>query len=301
MPSCTTHFLQAKRVYDLLPENIRQGMNRPAYYWAAQGPDFFFCDRYFPWMRGNSISRFGTALHNVQPSAIFESMREYGKIHNDPVLRSYLLGFVNHYTMDSTAHPYVNILAAELLEDRPEETMTTMHGEIESALDTIMLRRETGKITTQISLKKFFPRDAAVFQMMCQLYSQVIEDVFGETVKPQDILRAIQDTRTVYGWLTDSTTLKKKIVERFERGKPHLISSHLLPLIENPGIDYANTGNSPWKNHGQKDTRDFFELFDAAVERSLEIISGYDTCDFKEKTVNLFSGDDIPGSGETNL
>lgn len=291
MPNCTTHFLHAKRVFDLLPETLAKNIHKPAYYWAAQGPDFLFCDRYLPWMRGDSISRYGTALHDVKPAKTFAAMRDYGKNNPDVIVRSYILGFVNHYTLDSIAHPYVNMLAAELLEDRPYETMTTLHGEIETSLDTIMLRRETGKISTQISLKKFFPKDIAVQQMMARLYRQVISEVLDVNINPEVIFRATQDTRTVYGLLSDGTTLKKKIIERIERGKPHHISSHILPLIENPGIDYANTGKSPWQNGGETDARDFFTLFEEAIEKSLEIISDYDNCDFERVMgEKLFSG-----------
>lgn len=291
MPNCTTHFLHAKRVYDLLPGAITKNIIRCAYDWAAQGPDFFFCDRYFPWMRGKSISRYGSAMHAVKPAITFEAMRAYGKAHDDPVVRSYLLGFVNHYTLDSTAHPYVNMLAAELLEERPYETMTTLHGEIESALDTIMLRRETGKITTQVSLKKFFPKDISVQKRMAELYRQILKDIFDEEVSAETIFRATQDTRIVYGLLTDTTTLKKKIFERIEHGRPHYISSHLLPLIENPSIDYANTGKSPWENNGETDCRDFFELFEDAAQQSLQIILNYDNCEFEKWMGNkLFSG-----------
>ena len=73
------------------------------------GPDFFFTHRFFPWQKGESLKEIGERLHQTPPSSIFDFAQEYenGERGNDVSL-SYVLGFLCHYALDSTAHPFVN-------------------------------------------------------------------------------------------------------------------------------------------------------------------------------------------------
>ena len=158
MPACLTHTYFAKAVAQSLGETGLE--NTPEYIWGAQGPDFLFCHRYFPWMKGRSLKEYGSRLHSeVKPSVTFSAMREFLSRHRDPGYRAYVTGFVCHYALDSTAHPYVNALATELAAQRPWETVSTMHGEVEASLDAIILRRETGMLPSQVNVKQMFPKN----------------------------------------------------------------------------------------------------------------------------------------------
>ena len=137
-------------------------MDACAYAWGAQGPDFFFCHRFLPFWRGRSLQEYGGRLHDETPSNVLGAMREFLKAHPDPVYRSYVWGFVCHYSLDCTAHPYINWLAQELVRQRPWETPSTMHGEVEAALDAIVLRYETGKLPSEVPLKTMFPKNHGV-------------------------------------------------------------------------------------------------------------------------------------------
>ena len=126
MPACLTHNLFANDVRARLEE---PGLNACAYAWGAQGPDYLFCHRYFKTMRDKTLKtlqEYGSALHKTSPSATLEAMREFVRSHNDPIYRSYLLGFLCHYSLDSTAHPYVNARARDLAGTRESETEGTM-------------------------------------------------------------------------------------------------------------------------------------------------------------------------------
>lgn len=286
MPNCVTHFLQAKHVLDGLDK--KQDINSHAFFWGAQGPDFFFAHRYLPWMKGESLKDYGSRLHASPPSALLGHMRDYAM---DNILAfSYALGFVCHYSLDSIAHPYVNMLAAELLEDRPTENLTSLHAEIESSLDTIMLRRETGKLSTQVRQSKLFPRDEEVQREIARLYHFVFQKLFVEELPNELIYQATVDCQKVFSLLTDSTTMKRKIMSRVERGRPHIITGHILPLVEDPSIDFANVGQSSWDNNGVQDDRDFFQLYDSSIDLALEINSNYKGCDFANVTGERMMG-----------
>ncbi|MEG1426546.1 MAG: zinc dependent phospholipase C family protein [Oscillospiraceae bacterium] len=153
MPAAITHHIHGESVLNYLKqEKNLQNVNETAYYWGCQGPDFLFAHRFFSWMKGTKISQFGGELHHADPNKTLRAMIQYVSTRQESVYASYLLGFFCHYSLDSTAHPYINFLAKELLADEPVQTESIMHCEIESALDTIVLRTEKGQLPSDLNL-----------------------------------------------------------------------------------------------------------------------------------------------------
>lgn len=281
MPACLTHTYFAKAVAQSLRETGLE--NTPEYIWGAQGPDFLFCHRYFPWMKGRSLKEYGSRLHSeVKPSVTFSAMREFLSRHRDPGYRAYVTGFVCHYALDSTAHPYVNALATELAAQRPWETVNTMHGEVEASLDAIILRRETGMLPSQVNVKQMFPKNESAQRRIAKLYQAVLLSACGEDVPEGELLRATNDAHFVFSLLNDRTGLKRQVFQRVEKGKPSLVTSHIVPITEEDGVDFANIQHSPWGDPPSKQS--FFDLFDQAAELAKQLITRFDTCDFAALT-----------------
>lgn len=280
MPACLTHYYFAQHVREDLPE--KASLDSCAYAWGAQGPDFFFCHRFLPFWKGESLKEYGGRLHEELPSKVLGAMREFLKSHPDPVYRSYVWGFVCHYSLDCTAHPYINWLAKKMADQRPWETASTMHGEIESALDTIVLRCETGKLPSEMPLKRTFPKNEGVQRKIAHLYRQVLFTLYGEDIREELLVQAMDDAHHVFSLVTDRTGLKRKLIRRLEKGKPSSISSHLVPLTEEDSIDYANVGNAPWGEEGS--CQSFFELYGEAQGVAGKILMEFDTGDLSALT-----------------
>ncbi len=282
MPACLTHHQFARVVREALPENTVTDLC--AYNWGAQGPDFLFCHRYFPWMKGKSLKAYGNKLHETSPSETLEAMRDFLKRCDEPGYRSYIYGFLCHYSLDSTAHPYINALAERLLEEQPYETAGTLHGEIEAALDAIVLRSETGKLPSEMSLGKMFPKNEAVQRRIARLYREVLFQVYGADIKEEELLRATKDAHFVFSCLTDKTGLKKKIFDLMESGKPHYVASHIVPLMERDDIDYANLQQTEWQGREGSSQQSFFELMTEAKTLAERLITSFDQGDFAALT-----------------
>ena len=283
MPACLTHYHFAKNVLARLSQEEGQGIQECPFYWGAQGPDFLFCHRYLPWMKGRDLRDYGDKLHSeTKPSQTFQSLRNFLERHKDPAYRSYVLGFVCHYALDSTAHPYVNDLAAHLRKTRPWETQSTMHGEVEASLDAIILRRETGMLPSQVNVKQMFPKSESAQRRIAKLYHSVLLSACGEDVPEGELLRATNDAHFVFSLLNDRTGLKRQVFQRVEKGKPSLVTSHIVPITEEDGVDFANIQHSPWGDPPSKQS--FFDLFDQAIELAKQLITRFDTCDFAALT-----------------
>ncbi len=270
MPAAIVHYLHSDKVLKNIDTKIS---NKRAYYLGAQGPDFLFCHRYFPWMKGESLEKLGNTVHEANANKIILSMYNYCKEHQTETLYSYFYGFLCHYIIDSIAHPYINAKSEQLLEINPKENLNTLHNEIESALDTIMLRSETGELPGKTSLKSLVVCDIASLNQIGRLWKSVLDDVLNIKVSESQMVEAFKDTVKVFALLNDRTGIKKQLVSKIESGKAHTISCHIRPILENMEQDYANTNKAEWgKEHS---SADFFELFDDAVISATEIINGF--------------------------
>ncbi|MBQ3488023.1 MAG: zinc dependent phospholipase C family protein [Clostridia bacterium] len=108
MPSNYAHYRFAQRVIDLLDERV---WKEPALYYAGcHGADPMF---YYNVYAQNPIRKIADEHHRICGKELFT--RECGRLRDgctDAQL-AFLMGFLTHYCLDSTCHPYVNGLARQ--------------------------------------------------------------------------------------------------------------------------------------------------------------------------------------------
>lgn len=282
MPACITHHLFAG---DVLERLGTPDIDRCLYDWGAQGPDFLFCHRYFQSVMDKStqsLKEYGSALHRDSPTVTLNAMRDF--VRKAPAYRSYALGFLCHYALDSTAHPYVNARAVEMAEERPHENPGTMHGEIEAAWDAIALRWKTGKLPSEIKLGDMFPKNEGAQRKIARLYRELLFSVYGKDVGEDELYQATKDAHFLFSVCTDRTGLKRGLFSFIEKNRPSSVTSHLVPLTEDPEADFANTAHLEWAHNGETHTEDFFQLYDQALELAAKLCGNYDAADFKALT-----------------
>lgn len=209
MPAAICHTLLAQRLMET-PYGKRQCLMRDAFLWGAQGPDFLFSHRFFPWQKGESLASYGEKLHQLKPAVTLEYMRGYLREQSaDEATRSYILGFLTHYAFDSIAHPFIQYGAEMLHQQIEPSTLETCHNEIEAVLDIILLRYETAQLPTDFPLKKAVPKNEQVYAAMVKLYEELFIKLFHRGHCGRQLRQAILDCRTAFGWMTDRTSLKK--------------------------------------------------------------------------------------------
>lgn len=277
MPAAISHYLLAKRVME--KQGALLSLQEDAFLWGAQGPDFLFCHRFFPWQRGESLREIGVRLHRDSPSRTLEWMRSYLKRYcGDLTARSYVLGFLSHYTFDSIAHPFIQYGAYRMNQVIESTSEETCHNVIESALDTILLRYERGELPSSLPLKRIVPKSERAQAAMVRLYAKLLETFYHKKGAEGLLRQAIRDCRLTFGIMTDRTTLKKQFMDRRERGKEPVLSSHLRPMSEGDEFDFANIQEAEWQWPPESDevhTESFFALFEEAVSRTIQWIDGF--------------------------
>ena len=291
MPAAITHFLQAERVMEKL-KNQNNGLLlcRDAFLWGAQGPDYLYCHRYLPWQHGKSLREYAEKLHREKPSKIFAAMRDYYNTTNqDSMILSYLYGFICHYCLDRTGHPFINYGTKVMLEQEPQQDEEILHNQIESSLDVIMLRYEKAKLPIEFSLKWTVPKNRVIQQKIADLYGYVLKQLFGLEEESALLLQATDDCRKIFGLLNDRTTIKKPLMERFEARKGrHSISCHIRGMSEGDTYDYANILLADWHwpmDSNAQRNENFIDLYEYSVTESIEQIDHFlSTDDFSKQT-----------------
>ncbi len=292
MPAAITHFLQAERVMEKLNKQKDSiSLNRVAFLWGAQGPDFLYCHRYLPWQHGNSLKEYAEKLHHEKPSKILTAMRDfYNTTQHDSIVLSYIFGFICHYGLDRVGHPFIHCSTQLLLQQQPNQNEEILHNQIESSLDVIMLRYEKAELPTDFNLKWTVPKNQPVQLKITDLYAYVLNRLYELKDSNAGLLQATNDCRLLFGLLNDRTTLKKTLIERFEAPKgKNSISCHMRGVSEGDEYDYANTLLADWNwplADSLKRNESFFDLYENSITESIELIQNYLTAENLSELTN---------------
>ena len=303
MPAILSHWLHGSRVLPELKKRIHSvDIDENSFLWGCQGPDILFFSRLMPWMSGQNVRKYGSKLHDGDPMRVFQPLFELIEVcgvKNYDRLMSYCLGMCCHYSLDRTAHPYVIYLENSMVCNDPRGEDYHYHGEIESMLDVILLRREKGLIPADVSLSDCIPEDAAVSSMMSLVYTKMLYRSFGLKLEPRCARQLTGDMRTCFNVLNDRYSLRMPVIETVENilWKGHStgsMSAFMRPYAEKLSYDYGNFCHKEWHNiyaPRERSRFDIFEIFDSAVEDALSTVEQFlnavsNKCSFGQYTEN---------------
>ncbi len=184
MPDPVVHVSFGREVLASLPEEVRDTIRPEPYAFALFGPDVWFLHKPV----GRHESR-GRRMHTTKPGLFLMSLlRRAGTSACPAEMFSYLAGFMCHYALDSTTHPYVIWLTAE------EHVFPRSHMSLEHALDAVVMRRDGVWGSKHPVTDNYFPRLRLPDCMRADL-DAVYESVYGWTNCWEDMNRACRRYR----------------------------------------------------------------------------------------------------------
>ncbi len=268
MPSVISHDLLAKQVYDNIDS---QNIDKSRFLLGALGPDFFYASKV---RNKKDITRLGSLYHHSNADKALKTFVEVAQsIDNDAY--SFAMGFLTHYALDSTAHPFVLAAVDEMLPDCRRATEKTLHDKIEINLDVIILREKTGKIPSEVQLKEMIPAKGETLNSIAELWSKASEKLFDFDVSEDEIIGAYADFRKFLNRYQDNTGIKRPFYRRMEalRNMPPVHSSRIRSILEDDDYDYSNISKNMWTHNGIQSNATFFELFESAAQLSEKLIA----------------------------
>lgn len=278
MPAVVSHYIMSEKLIDDVREYYPSfKLNRTAFIWGGNGPDFFFCHRILPWQKGKSYNKIGTLIHKMPAENILEYLVAYSKRAESDTAMSYALGFISHYAFDSTAHPYIICRAEELAQPKEGIHTSTCHNDIEANLDVLLYEHFYKKPLTSVSLRTLSPLDANIMNIIADMLHRFMVMYSLPIMSRKEIITAQRDWHTGLALLNDKTHFKKNALRLGEKAVklPPVLSSLVRPSNKKISYDYANTEHKEWQSPftDEISTDSFYDLFDKAHTRSIELIS----------------------------
>ena len=142
MPDYAAHYIFGETLLSVpqVRDAIRDDAALAAWRWGLQGPDPLFFRR--------ATDPAGGAMHRGAPEGMIEAMLRYmaglPKEQQDTA-KAWLLGFLAHYFLDRTVHPYVNARMEEMSRRMPDAAANACHYQIETDMDAdlwVYVRRQ---------------------------------------------------------------------------------------------------------------------------------------------------------------
>ena len=192
MSSLVTHYFFAERLLPTLPDKAREIIAAyPEHYrLGAQGPDIFF---YYLTSKKHEI---GGQIHSKPLMDFVEKNAAWTR--KGPVLSptwAYFFGFLTHFSLDMTVHPYI---------DRVEEKISIDHVTLERDFDRVILEEE-GYDPTSFLCRDLLPLPTHVADGAARAYK-----AYG--IGRHDVHRAVASFRMgqQFFHVEDSNAYKRK-------------------------------------------------------------------------------------------
>ena len=107
MPTTYTHYAYGQEVFHKLPEELQRKIEPYIEYYniGVHGPDILF---YYHSYCKNKVNQYGVKVHHEPAREFFKrAFRVFQAQENKNEAFAYLAGFMTHFILDSSCHPYV--------------------------------------------------------------------------------------------------------------------------------------------------------------------------------------------------
>ncbi len=193
MPSFVTHVLFGQMVKDSLcdsPVFSWIDSNPAAYEWGTQGPDILFSHGGFSG-KPDVLEEYGRYFHEQKTSELIHKMSCYlinqKDTENFLPSASYIFGFLCHYVLDKTVHPYVYYMQEKFRPQYRSSVPYGIHLRLESDLDTAFFHLITKEDVRHFPMNKGLMADQMARSAAENLYVFLLKEVYHGDFSAEDI------------------------------------------------------------------------------------------------------------------
>lgn len=265
MPNIYAHYLTGMNSLEKLPEQYRGRISVEPYSFGLHGPDFFFYYNTAPIRPNLRVPTYGSAIHRRHTGEFMAAMMDYTM--NETGARrktaiSYMAGFLGHYALDTTAHPYVYYF-----------TKTSRnHTMFETLMDACLLRMY-GETVHTLPADKVTSAGAGKW-CVADMYRHALHLAHGINVSGRVLIKSMNSFHDFMSKLDDpdgKKYMKHKRLEKLLLGYPVMTRALHPPVLDDR--DYLNLGNKEWHkpwDRGFTSTKSMPELMEDAANTHAE-------------------------------
>lgn len=283
MPATITHSYFAIDVYDVLEENIREkiSFNHIKMFGQAFDPLKFY--NLFSILPGKKIRKLDYYFHTNKTRDFFINMLKIMKQKNlitDKECCAFFTGFVCHYVLDSTIHPFVIYKTGIFDKKRPDTyKYNNIHAIMEAYIDNYMVQTKEKTNPYKFRLDKFC-FDTNEFSINLDY---LIDITFYKTYQVKDMsyiyFKSLKQMRkALFLFRRDSYGIKRniyKLIDTFTSKKTYRFEaiSYHYPLEDNH--NFLNENHNIWRNpttYEIESNDSFLDLYNKAIIEAKKII-----------------------------
>lgn len=278
MPAIYTHNIFAKDVFNNLNNNIQKTFKDRIniYEIFSQSFDFLYYYNFLSLKPGRKIRKFGRFCHRNNTQEYLLNIIKYikkNKLYNNADILAYLYGSINHYSCDTTMHPYINYLSTIA------KNKISMHTKIEFEIDAYYYEKYNNKpfykydITKDLLTKIKFssPLKACLDYAFKKTYNQDnLGSIYEKSYNQSALIFKLA--------MIDKYGLKKAIYKILDLIFVHfnIKCSYCSFYIKKIDLSFLNTQKKEWYNPQKKEVKSnlsWNELYKTALDKSLDIIT----------------------------
>ena len=278
MPGFLTHYISGQALLQVIDPKI-QKIIQPCerlYNLGTQGPDIFFY--YMPGHLRKRSRGLGTQMHLQNLGVFLAEMaklaKESGPKERD-IIFSYTAGFIMHYALDASAHPYVYAMTHH--DNVPKIKNSADHRKFETAIDVAMLKLLSSKKPAEYNQWELIAAKPNHMSTSATAMSQALYITYNREIPPAIVQRAMRYMVQLTRILQSRKGRRKRwmeLVENLTIREP--LFSSMVHTQEIDDHDYLNTKKSawhaPWEAAGETHNDSFVERYHTAVEEGSKMI-----------------------------
>lgn len=257
---------------------------------GAQGPDPMYYN--LSKKEGKEYRYYADRMHDTNTRLFFKNMLSYVKGSLNTETYSFMVGFICHYALDSTIHPYVYHNVGIYKKDIPEtHQYRGLHLKFERSIDAVLIQKDHGIPSRKYKLhRKYYPQIDLPIDV-CNVMEYTIKNTYGKDFGGTMYCNAVKMMyKNVKYVITDRFGFKKLILKTMNLlGNSDMILKDLSFFNHVEDYDFLNEQKNTW-HHPTTNTpsnESVHDLFEKARVFALELIKEADAYLNNTRSVDL--------------
>lgn len=295
MPATVTHAYFSNDVYDILPNQIKERISLSRIKMFGQGTDPFMFYHLFSVKPGKKIRLMQRVCHRQHTRDFFcQFIEDIKKSHleEDSDVCSFLCGFICHYVLDSTIHPFVIYKTGNFdKHNKVTYKYNNLHLFMETYLDNHLIRKREHQNPYSFSIVKYSFDLAPFSSGLNQVIRSSFDKVYHVSNMDSIYYQALKDMKfSLRVFRQDRFGIKKffyKLADTFTPRRCFRFEAISYHYTMHPAYDFLNFKHRLWRNpttYSITSHDSFYDLYIKSLKLAKKII---------EDTFDYLSGQDV--------
>ena len=282
MPAIITHDIFARRVYDMVKDEYPFLSNSNHLYQIfSQSHDYLFYYKTLNRKKSRYINHFGHVGHWEKTQDFLINMIleiQEKKLENNSDAMAMLFGYITHYVLDSTCHPFIFYKTGTYYEDRPETyKYAGEHGHMERDLDAYYYKKTFNKDFKYCNVARDIIGKPNLSPEIIELLNTTYKKTYNEDNIGIIYKKSIDIARRLYAtFINDRFGIKRSFYKVFDKITKHRkgylasYSTHINDI----NMKFLNLEHKEWNHPCYKNmtyTYSFDDLLDISEEKVIKI------------------------------